>query len=70
MSFFLLGLVTGVSKINWESSHTLSKKEKRNRSLSQRKRRQFKLKCEKRLKFSFCAVTFKKPHLFYHISPF
>ena len=70
MSFFLLGLVTGVSKINWESSHTLSKKEKRNRSLSQRKRRQFKLKCEKSLKFCFCAVTFKKPHLFYYISPF
>lgn len=70
MPFFLLGLATGVSKINWENSHTLSKKEKRNRSLSQRKRRQFQLKCENSLKFSFCAVTFKMPHLFYYFSPF
>ena len=28
-SVFLLGLVTGASKNNWESSHTLSMKEKK-----------------------------------------
>ena len=37
---FWLGLVTGVSEINWEGSCTLSKKEKRNQSMSQRKRKQ------------------------------
>ena len=37
---FWLGIVTGASEINWEGSHTLSKKEKRNRSMSQNKHKQ------------------------------
>ena len=40
---FWLGLVTGASAINWKGLHTLSKKEKRNQSMSQRKRKLLKL---------------------------
>ena len=40
---FLLGLVTCASEINWEGLHTLNKKEKRNRSMSQRKRKEIKV---------------------------
>ena len=40
MPLFWLGLVTGASEINWEGSCTLSEKEKRNQSMSQRKRKQ------------------------------
>ena len=54
---FLLGLVTGAWEINWEGLHTLSKKEKRNQSISQRKRKQ--IKAWKKLKLSLFDVTFK-----------
>ena len=47
---FWLGLVTGASAINWKGSCTLSKKEKRNQSMSQRKRKQ---SVKESSKFSF-----------------
>ena len=59
---FWLGLVTGASEINWEGSCTLSKKEKRNQSMSQWKRKQ---KVKKSLKFSFYVVTLKKASFIY-----
>ena len=55
MPFFWLGLVTGASEINWKGSCTLSKKEKRNQSMSQQGKRKQSVK--KSLKFSFNAVT-------------
>ena len=58
MPFFGKVLSQVPQRLNWEGSHTLSKKEKRNRIMSQRKRR--KIKCVESLKFSFSAVTLRK----------
>ena len=55
---FLLGFVTCASEINWEGSHTPSKKEKK-KPINEPENAN-KLKCEKSLKFSFNAVTLKK----------
>ena len=50
--------VTGASEINCEGLYTLSKKEKRNGSISQIKKTQKSV--QKSFKFSFNAVTLKK----------
>ena len=62
MSFFLLGLVTGASEI----MHSKQEKKWKKKSLNEPKKTQ--TKCEKSLKFSFNAVTLKKPRLFKSIS--
>ena len=62
MPFFWLGLVTGAWEINWEGSFTLSKKEKRNQSTSQKNAN----KVWKTLQICFLCCNLKKASFIYY----